>query len=99
MNKADECMEFMARQLYEVIEKNNWSITTAADFMCIGRNVLSKLLDRNYNVHLSTIFRIAESLDMPVASLICPEGERQRKNELLLCQIQASLDKLKDGAA
>ncbi len=47
MNKADECMEFMARQLYEVMEKNNWSITTAADFMCIGRNVLSILLDRN----------------------------------------------------
>ena len=99
MNKADECMEFMARQLSEVMEKNNWSITTAAYFMGIGRKVLSKILGSNYNVHLSTIFHIAENLDMPVASLICPEGEYHRKNELLLRQIQTSLDELKDGVA
>lgn len=92
-------MDFMASQLYEVMSQNNWSIRVAADFMGIGRNVLARILDRKYNMHLSTIFRIAENLDRSVASLICPEDAQKRETELLLHQIHADLERLQKGGA
>lgn len=93
----NECMDTLVNQLYEVMNKNNWSINVASGFMVIGRNTLSNILNRKMNVSLKLLTQIADSLDRSVASLICPEVVQSRKNELLLRQIQADLNEIKKG--
>lgn len=95
----NDCMDTLISQLYEVMNKNNWSINVASGFMGIGRNTLSNILNRKMNVSLVLLTRIANNLDRSVASLICPEVVQSRKNELLLRQIQADLNELKKGGA
>ncbi len=93
----NECMDTLINQLYEVMNKNNWSINVASGFMGIGRNTLSNILNRKMNVSLKLLTQIADNLDRSVASLICPEEVQRRKNELLLLQIQADLNELRKG--
>lgn len=102
MNTIDESMETLATQLLEVMHKNNWSITVAADLMGVRRDKIGEIVNRKTkNVSLKVLSQIADSLDRPIASLICPEEVRRRENELLLRQIQIDLDKLikKGGVA
>lgn len=95
MSKIDEYMDTLATQLLEVMHKENWSITVAADFMCIRRDKLGEIVNRKTkNVSLKVLSQIADSLDRSVAPLICPEEVRRRENELLLRQIQVDLDKV-----
>ena len=94
MSQSDECMDILISQLYEVLNKNNWSARVASDFMGIGRNVFSNIVNRKTGVSLKTLCTIADSLDRPVASLICKEGLQSWKNEQLLRQMQADMDKL-----
>mgnify|MGYP001115648785 CR=1 FL=1 len=101
MSRMDECMDTLATQLLEVIHKKNWSITVAADFMYVNRNKLADILNRKAeNVSLKAISQMADSLDRPVASLICKEELRLWENEQLLRQIQSQLSELqKSGVA
>lgn len=95
MSRMDECMDTLTKQLFKVMYKEGWSIRVAADFMCINRNMLSDILKRKAkNVSLGTISQIADSLDMPVVSLICPEEAQNREIELTLRQMHTDLDKL-----
>lgn len=95
----NDCMDTLITELYKELNAHDWSISVMSGLLGIGRNTLSKILNRKMNVSLALLAQIADGLGRSVDSLICPEGVQRRKNELLLLQIQADLNELKKGGA
>lgn len=89
----------LADQLFKIIAGNGWSNATAADFLEIHRNELSGILNQKKDVRLSTLSRIADGVDRPIAALICPEAVQHFDNAEIIRRVQADLMKLQKGGA
>lgn len=101
MNNTNEYLDALSKRLYEIANKNSWSLMKLSLETGLSYRELQKILyEGKDDIRLSTLVKISENLGEPISMLLGIERnpfEERLKSLLKLCN-ETSIA-LKRGAA